>query len=211
VRLARLTLSVSIAHGATSSISSAEHADDSGLCRFCGGAIGQIGFGEFGDRPSPTACALCVLVRHLERQHIDEEASLIWLPEMSQPALNSLMREIHWRLRALGERLLIDATPTLDTEDRLWLYHAQRALLDRRHVVAGRIGSFLPSELADALLRLPPAAYGRRAQLLSGVRLLASGRFFDGDADIYPEIVDSWRRHGREAINVRGLAATGTV
>jgi hypothetical protein len=150
-------------------------------------------------------------VQHLERTHIDDEASLIWLPEMSQPALNSLMREIHCRLRALGESLLIDATPTLDTEDRPWLYHAQQALLGRRDAVAGRLGSSLLSELADALLRFPPAAYGRRAQLLSGVRLLPSGRFFDGDTDIYPEIVDSWRRHAPEAVNVHGLAAAGAA
>ena len=51
------------------------------------------------------SCALCLLVRHLERPRIDDEADLVWLPEMSQPALNITMREIHLRLRALGESL----------------------------------------------------------------------------------------------------------
>jgi intracellular multiplication protein IcmJ len=34
------------------------------------------------------ACVLCYLCRHLERPRIDEEAAVVWLPEMSQPALN---------------------------------------------------------------------------------------------------------------------------
>jgi hypothetical protein len=29
--------------------------------------------------------------------------------------------------------------------------------------------------------------------LLGGVRLLPLGRFYDGDRDIYPQIVDAWR------------------
>ena len=60
------------------------------------------------------ACVLCYLCRHLERPRIDEEAALVWLTEMSQPALNVTMREIHLQLRALGEDLY-DAGRRLDS------------------------------------------------------------------------------------------------
>ena len=44
------------------------------------------------------------------------------------------------------------------------------------------------------MLELSPAAYARRAALLGGLRLMPLGRFFDGDRDVYPEIVDSWMK-----------------
>jgi hypothetical protein len=179
VILRHLALSVSLRAEPAS-----DRLDGGGACCFCGGIRGSN---------APPACVLCQLVRHLDRPRIDDEALLIWLPEMSQPALNMLMRSIQSRLRALGERLDLEGVPALDTEDRPWLYHAQRVLIARREAAAGRLGSDRPSELADALLRLAPAVYARRTQLLAGVRLLPSGRFFDGEIDILPTIVDSWR------------------
>src|SRR6516165_4501650 len=77
------------------------------------------------------ACVLCFLCRHLERPRIDEEAILGWLPEMSQPALNVTMREIHVQLRALGEDLYDAGRLRLDTPERLRLYYARSALSAR--------------------------------------------------------------------------------
>ena len=39
----------------------------------------------------------CSLVRHLERETIAEEAVLIWLPDLSQAALNALANGVHRR------------------------------------------------------------------------------------------------------------------
>ena len=163
--------------------------DDDSACACCGGVIG--GAVDGGDA---AVCILCGLVRHLERPNIDKEARLVWLPEMSQAALNMLMRAAHCRLRALGEKLDLDSTPSVAADDRVCLYHAQQALIARIEAAVGRLGSARPSDLADALLRLSPPAYRRRAQLLSGIRLLPAGHFFVGEDDIYPEVVDSWRR-----------------
>jgi hypothetical protein len=137
-------------------------------------------------------CVLCFLCCHLERPRIDEEAALIWLPEMSQPAINVTMREIHMQLRALGEDLYDAGRRHLDTPERLRLYYA-RSALSARAAAASRLGTDRPSELAGALCRLSPAAHANRAKLLDGVRLLPLGRFYAGNKDVYPEIVDSWR------------------
>ena len=161
---------------------------DGSACVCCGGVIGVAVGGA-----DAAVCVLCGLVQHLERPHIDEEACLVWLPEMSQAALNILMRAVHCRLRALGEKLDLESSPSVTTDDRVCLYHAQQALIRRIEAAAGRLGSVRPSDLADALLCLSPPAYRRRAQLLSGIRLLSAGRFFAGEDDVYPEVVDSWR------------------
>jgi hypothetical protein len=139
------------------------------------------------------ACVLCYLCRHLERPRIDEEAALVWLPEMSQPALNVTMREIHLQLRALGEDLHDAGRLHFHTPERLRLYYARSAFSVRAGAAASRLGTDKPSELAGALCRLSPGADANRAKLLGGVRLLPLGRFYAGNKDVYPEIVDSWR------------------
>ena len=175
-------------------------------CGFCGGSTGRHCFEAAGDPEAGAnvttdpagsdrgvACALCFLAQHLERPRIDEEARLIWLPEMSQPALNVMIRAIHARLRALGERLDPEARPLLCTNDRRRLYHARIAVAERGVAATARLGTDKPSDLGHVLLHLSACAYDRRAKLLGGLRLLPTGRFFDGGSDIYPAIVDGWR------------------
>jgi hypothetical protein len=106
--------------------------------------------------------------------------------------VNITMREIHHRLRALGESLDAATPPQRDTPERRRLYHARAALRERTGAAVARVGSFRPSELGGALLRLSPGAYTRRGKLLGGLRLLPAGHFFDGERDIYPAIVDGW-------------------
>ena len=165
-------------------------------CAFCGGtAGGWAGNGSMppGQKASATACALCSLPQHLERPHIDEEATLVWLPEISQPALNATMREIHVALQALGEDVHADAVFRKRTAALSNIYYARAVLADRRAAAEARVGIASPHELGLALLELSPAAYTRRGELLDGLRLMTLGRFFEDDKDIYPEIVGAWR------------------
>ena len=72
-------------------------------CPFCGVrfAEGQEPF-LCPDGSEDFSCAPCHLVRHLERDTIAEEAVLIWLPEMTQAALNALAHGAHKRLARDG-------------------------------------------------------------------------------------------------------------
>lgn len=164
---------------------------DAAACQFCGEVVGKVpetfGASEF------ACCALCGLVQTLGRPRVDEEAQLIWLPELSQPALNALARHIHIGLHSYGERLETGGQPSTAAGDLPSLYRAGQALLARRGEAETRLGTSDPSALADALLRLSPAGFKRRDTLLGGVRLLPMGKVFDGDRDVYPEIVESWR------------------
>jgi intracellular multiplication protein IcmJ len=175
--------------------SAATHSDDL-HCAFCGVHSGHwqrfvASLRRGHDRVA--VCPLCLLPQHLERPSIDGEAVLVWLPEMSQAALNMTMREIHIELRGLGEDLHDAERLRLDTRERQRLYRARAAISARSAAAAARLGTDKPSELAGALFRLSPGAYAKRARLLGGVRLLALGRFWDGGRDVYPEIVDVWR------------------
>lgn len=169
-------------------------------CAFCGIRSGkwQTPCHLDGDSDNGTsadrvaACPLCALARHLERPRIDDEAALVWLPEMSQQAANTVTREIHLQLRALGEGLHTAARFRLDTPDRRTLYHARAALAAGADAAASRLGTGAPSELASALRRLSPGARGHRDTLLGGLRLLPLGRLYEADEDVYPGIVDTW-------------------
>jgi hypothetical protein len=198
VRLRPLVLSVNFSGqdagplGATGKVL---NRSDELRCSFCGMRSGRwqaLAAAPGRAREGTTACVLCFLCRHLERPRIDEEAALVWLPEMSQPALNVTMREVHMQLRTLGEDLYDAGRLRLDTPERLRPYYARSALCARAAAVS-RLGTDRPRELAGALCRLSPAAYANRAKLLDGVRLLPLGRFYAGNKDVYPEIVDSWR------------------
>jgi intracellular multiplication protein IcmJ len=199
IRLRSLVLSVNFVDEAAGPLGAAGETlnnSDEARCMFCGmrsGCWHRFVVPARRSHECVAACVLCYLCRHLERPRIDEEAAVVWLPEMSQPALNVTMREIHLQLRELGEDLYDAGRLRLDTPERCRLYHARSALSARAAAAASRLGTDKPSELAGALCRLSAGAYANRAKLLDGVRLLPLGRFYAGNKDVYPEIVDSWR------------------
>ncbi len=167
-------------------------------CVFCGVAAGRwAGHRDLTSCPQTpaAACALCSLPQHLERPRIDEEAALVWLPEISQPALNATLREIHVVLQMLGEDVHADAVLRKRAHALTNLYYARAILAERRAAAEARVGTASPRELGLALLELSPAAYARRGELLDGLRLLPLGRFFEDDKDVYPQIVSFWRGH----------------
>jgi intracellular multiplication protein IcmJ len=137
------------------------------------------------------SCPLCHLPQHLHRPTIDDEAVLIWLPEMAQGAVSVLARQIHLACVAEGlpaaYRDVAHTAPTLSAA-----YHAYRTLHERSAAAALRLGTQSPRQLGAALRELAPSDYARRATLLGGVRLLPLGRLFRAGVDIYPKILRDW-------------------
>jgi hypothetical protein len=187
--------------------------DDAGLagmrCAFCGLPTGKCQMQSPGPRKSNgdsagdlPACPLCALPQQLERPHIDDEAALVWLPEMSQQAINAMMREIHMQIRALGEDLQADSIFKKQSPRHRSLHYARAVLAERIQPAIDRVGTGSAHELGVALLELSPAAYTRRAALLGGLRLMPLGRFFEGDKDVYPEIVDAWGKPAATSVEI---------
>lgn len=124
-------------------------------------------------------CSFCHMSFHVGRAGLMGEAELIWLPEISQPALNHLSRAIFVALRS--------DDPVRQGADAL--YAALRARSDdaRR-----RLGTSDPADLGEAMLALTPEAYERRADSLAGLKLLPLGRKIVDDKDVFPEVLERW-------------------
>jgi intracellular multiplication protein IcmJ len=137
-------------------------------CPFCG-----VRLAEGRDEAS---CAPCSLVRHLERETIAEEAVLIWLPEMTQAALNALAHGAHRRLARDGA-LHRAASPFGGAREQVpnGALNTIRALGARSFEAETRLGASSPRVLGAALMRMKPKVYQDRAQLLGGLRLLSLG------------------------------------
>ena len=117
---------------------------------------------------------------------------LIWLPEMTQGALNGLARGIHLVLHAHDEPASLERRPRAETDAVFAAYTAYRGLQERAGAVRARLGTTSPRQLGAALLALSPRSYADRAERLGGVRLLPRGRLFHGGEDIYPEVLAAW-------------------
>jgi intracellular multiplication protein IcmJ len=171
----------------------------SATCQFCGqstqGWQERFHLNDNHDDTSPgnlvLSCPLCHLSQHLHRPTIDDEAVLIWLPEMAQGAVNVLARQIH--LACVREGLtaaysdLARMAPTMSAA-----YSAYRTLHERRVAAELRLGTHSPRQLGAALRELTPSDYARRAALLGGIRLLPLGRLFWGGLNIYPKMLRDW-------------------
>ncbi len=160
-------------------------------CPFCGVRFAE-GQGPFlcPDGSADSSCAPCHLVRHLERDTIDEEAVLIWLPEMTQAALNALAHGAHKRLAGEGA-LHLAANPFALSPQRVpnGALEAVRALESRSAEAESRLGTNSPRVLGATLMRMKPRVYQDRARLIGGLRLLSRGRFFVDGEDIYRRLI----------------------
>ena len=142
------------------------------------------------DGSADFSCAPCHLVRHLERDTIAEEAVLIWLPEMTQAALNALAHGAHRRLARDGAlRWAANALAVIREHEPDGALEAIRALEARSAEAEALLGTASPRVLGAALMRMKPSLYADRARLIGGVRLLSHGRFFADGEDIYPQLL----------------------
>ena len=173
-----------------------ENGAGSRSCQFCGleAACWQERFHLNGDHDDEgganvvSACVLCHLCQHLERWSIDQEAILIWLPELTQGAVIALARDAHRRLAAHEESLCLKR-PTSQHGDVLAARNAFMALKERADAAFARLGTASPRDLGAALLGLSPESYARRDKLLGGLRLLPLGRLLRGGRDVYPALL----------------------
>ncbi|MDN3564175.1 hypothetical protein QWZ14_07285 [Paeniroseomonas aquatica] len=175
--------------------STTEPVQEAGACRFCDDprpvAPAPLPLdGDHGNRQAAnlaTACLHCRTLHRLGSDQIDQEATLIWLPDISQPALNWLVRSIHRSFLAHGEPPCLANRPTCDTP-RLRAAYRTYAALDRlSHDAEWRIGTTSPRELGAALLSLPES----RRVVPAGLRLLHQGRHYVAGRDLYPALLEA--------------------
>ena len=181
-------------------------ARDGHACRFCGLACGPWAeiLHRNGDHADDdldnlaTACPACHACQHLGRDGADQEYLVVWLPHLTQAALNHLARGIHRILADHGEPAHMAEPPSQDTPALRSAYAAYRELAACASIAQAGMGTSSPRMVGEALLGLPPSASSRAAALVDGLRLLPRGRVFRNGADVYPECLKCWADQQRK-------------
>ena len=162
-----------------------------GPCRFCGLVCPAWMMPTQHVNETVPACLLCALCRGLDRNHIAEEITPIWLPEITQRALIAIVRRLHLIRREHGQSPVVTGVPSPGSPllSRAWGLHV--ALLRRGAVAASRLGTVDLGEIGEALDDAARAGADTPG-LLGGLRLLPLGRFFNAQGvDIYPDALAS--------------------
>lgn len=147
-----------------------------------------------------TACPFCHMVQHIGLAGRNEEAVLVWLPEIAQDDLHHLVRTA---LVAQRQSDIIKSDPRANPATlRLFRESADvarsvlAAFRSREIEAEARLGSSDPLEIGNAMLLLPDREYARRAEFLSGIRLLPLGKRFQEREDVMVKHIDSWTETG---------------
>ncbi|PKU22003.1 hypothetical protein CWS72_24165 [Telmatospirillum siberiense] len=165
---------------------------DGHVCQYCGFRCARYQechhlSGDHADnRPENlvTICFFCHMTFHVGRtgNAISGEAQLVWYPELGQTALNHEARAVYIALQYGDDALREVARSVL------------ASMQERSSLLTGSdyLGTQDGSVLGEALLRLSPKDYARRAETLAGVRLFPMGRKLLGGVDRFREILDFW-------------------
>lgn len=186
---------------------------DKNSCRFCG--FTSLSYQEvhhLNDDHSDnrldnlvTACSFCHMVQHIGLAGKNKEASLVWLPEISQGDLNHLVRALlvaqhPGAYASAPPRRAARAMPTGPSPEQQRISEVARAtmsaLRDREYEAERRFLTSDPAVLGNALKLLPDEFYERRAETLSGLRLLPLGRRTNADKDVMAEMLNVWTDRG---------------
>ena len=162
-----------------------------------------------------TACSFCHSCQHIGLAGRNEEAVLIWLPQISQADLHHIVRT------ALVAQRLADVMKQ-DIRARPDLLKSHREASDVAKAVMGALrereaqaerllGSSDPVDIANAMLLLPEDAYARRADFLAGIRLLPLGRRVNEREDVMPKMIDNWTDSGGPYFNLKPTSWIGVM
>lgn len=146
-----------------------------------------------------TACMHCHAVQHIGFWGANGEATLIWLPEISQRDLHHILRSILVAKR-YAETVGLSSLSGEKRDQIVSMKTSAEALFDRfksrESEAEYRLLTSNPADIATCWLNpdFPHAQYLRRDKILAGVRLLVGLKHVPQgqNDDIMPKIVDSW-------------------
>lgn len=181
---------------------------DNHTCRFCGfrhlkyQEVHHLNDDHADNRTENlvTACPFCHMVQHIGLAGRNEEAVLIWLPEIGQDRLHHIVRtalvaqraaevsKSDPRAQAAIVRTFREASDAAKA--------ALAALRARQAEAEARLGTSDPLEIGNAMLLLPDQAYAKRGETLAGFRLLPLGRRQQDREDVMQKQIDSWTEAG---------------
>lgn len=153
-------------------------------CRFCGDSQPVGPAPVESSEGTAAACLHCRALHRLGRPTAAQEGMLIWAPEISQAALNWIVRAVHRAFRAHGESPCLDSRPRTDTPRLRAAWRTYQAWAALAPAAERAVGTTSPHLLGAALL-------DARRPAPTGLRLLHRGRHFVAGRDAYPDLLDA--------------------
>lgn len=177
-------------------------------CRFCAfkapkyQEVHHLNDDHSDNRPQNlvTACIYCHLCAHIGLAGKNNEAVLVWLPEIEQAALHHVVRTIQFSAY-WGKKHSVDKRTDPKTQAMAKMIASTASALEgklrAREAGAQRLlGTSDPLELSNLFLKMPNEVYARRGEILTGIRLLPLGRRVQEGGDIMGKIVEGWETTG---------------
>lgn len=121
---------------------------------------------DYSAKNAITLCPLCHQVFHLASASFSSGAELMWLPEVSQEAVNILSVSMFVVLRHQKHPMKEVALSI------------QAAMANRVSLFRSRFGTQDPGALAQMLIRMPEGEYQKRAEKISAVKLMPKAERF---------------------------------
>ena len=188
---------------------------DDNTCQLCGfkskkwQEVHHVNDDHSDNRPDNllTVCSYCHMCQHIGLAGRDEEAVLIWLPEIPQGHLHHIVRAIQvslrWAETATQARqvkpdTLRSAQTIADGARKL-----QAELRAREDHAEARLGTSDLLDLANIMLAMPDDIYERRGEMLHGFRMLPLGVRQNGNENTMDKIVDSWMDPGGPFVSMK--------
>lgn len=187
---------------------------DDRTCQFCGfrapkwQEVHHLNDDHSDNRPEnlATACSFCHMCQHIGLAGRNEEAILVWLPEIEQYQLNHIVRSMlvvrRWADGVSAERKTRPSMRKAVAAQADAVGSLEASLRARAAMAEELIGTSRPLELANIMLNMPDSLYEKRTEFLDGIRLLPTGHRKQGGEDIMPKMVDSWLTTGGPYANL---------
>jgi intracellular multiplication protein IcmJ len=154
-----------------------------------------------------TVCSYCHMCQHIGLAGRNNEAVLVWLPEIPQDQIHHLVRTIQvahsWaESTTQGRNVKMDtiraAQKIAEGADKL-----MAALRAREDQAEARLQTSDLLELANIMAAMPDDMYARRGEFLHGMRMLPLGVRMDGATDVMKQISASWLEPGGPYVNLK--------
>ena len=196
---------------------------DDGTCKFCNfkaakwQEVHHVNDDHADNREKnlTTVCQYCHMCQHIGLAGRNNEAVLIWLPEIQQDVLHHLVRATQVARRwaetaSQGRRPQANTMRTAQqVSDGAASFTA--ALREREDHAESMLGTSDLLEIANILLAMPDDIYEERQNILRGFRMLPLGVRQQNNDDVMTKIVDSWMEPGGPYANMKPTTWAGIL
>ncbi len=160
-----------------------------------------------------TACTYCHMCQHIGLAGRNEEAVLVWIPELSQAEINHLVRSSQvarrWAETATSTRQVRPDSIRTANSAAEGANALLAALRSRENDAEKKLMTSSLQDLANIMLALEDDIYDRRMDFLRGFKMLPLGKREQDGKNTMQLMVDSWMQPGGPYSNIKPVSWFG--